>query len=88
MAFLPLGNSDQVFVSVSIDLPSNSQRETPFHCIAYDYSRADWDVLRYHLREVPWGGMSLNSVLLLLLASFVNRFRLEMMYIFLIEITG
>ena len=56
MAFLPLGNSDHVVVSVSIDLPSNSQRDTPFHCIAYDYSCADWDVLHYHLREVPWEG--------------------------------
>ena len=26
----------------------------PFHCIAYDYSRADWDGLRDHLRNVPW----------------------------------
>ena len=47
MAFLPLGNSD-VVVSVSIDIPSNSQRIAPFHCIAYDYSRADWDGLRDH----------------------------------------
>ena len=22
--------------------------------IAYDYSRADWDGLRDHLRDVPW----------------------------------
>ena len=26
----------------------------PFHCVAYDYSRADWDGLRNHLRDVPW----------------------------------
>ena len=26
----------------------------PFHCIAYDYSRADWDGLRDYLRDVPW----------------------------------
>ena len=25
------------------------------HRIAYDYSRADWDGLRDHLRDVPWG---------------------------------
>ena len=43
MAFLPLGNSDHVAVSVSIDFPSNSQWDVPFHCIAYDYSCADWD---------------------------------------------
>ena len=54
MAFPPLGNSDHVVVSVSIDFPVNSKQVTPFHCVAYDYSRADWDGLRYHLRNVPW----------------------------------
>ena len=53
MAFPPLGNSD-VVVSVSIDFPSNSQQDALFHCIAYDYSHADWDGLRDHLRDVPW----------------------------------
>ena len=24
------------------------------HQIAYDFSRADWDGLRDHLRDVPW----------------------------------
>ena len=50
IAFPALGNSDHVAVSVSIDFPSNSQRDAPFHRIAYDYSRADWDSLRDHLR--------------------------------------
>ena len=54
MAFPPLGNSDHVVVSVSIDFPTNSQQDAPFHCIAYDYSRADWDGLCDHLRDVPW----------------------------------
>ena len=54
MAFLPLENSDHVDVSVSIDFPSNSQRDALFHHIAYDYSRADWDGLHDHLRDVPW----------------------------------
>ena len=54
MAFAPLGNSDHVVVSVSIDFPTNSQQDAPFHCIAYDCSRADWDGLRDHLRNVPW----------------------------------
>ena len=40
-AFPPLGNSDPIVVSVSIDFPSYSQRDAPFHRIAYDYSRAD-----------------------------------------------
>ena len=54
MAFPPLGNSDHVVVSVSIDFPSYSQRDAPFHCIAYDYFCADWKGLRDHLRGVPW----------------------------------
>ena len=54
MAFPPLGNSDHVIVSVSIYIPTNSQWDAPFHYIAYDYSLADWDGLRYHLRDVPW----------------------------------
>ena len=41
MAFSPLGNSDHVVVSVSIDFPINSKQDAPFHCVAYDYSRAD-----------------------------------------------
>ena len=52
--FPPLGNSDHVVVSVFIDFPTNSQWDAPFHRIAYDYSCADWDGLRDHLRDVPW----------------------------------
>ena len=51
MAFPPLGNSDHVVFSVSIDFPINSKQDTPFHRLAYDYSRADWDGLRDHLRD-------------------------------------
>ena len=54
MAFPPLGNSDHVVVSVSIEFPSNSQQDASFHHIAYNYSCADWDVLCDHLRDVPW----------------------------------
>ena len=54
MAFPPLRNSDHGVVSVSIDFPSNSQKDALFHYIAYDYSRADWDGLCDHLRDVPW----------------------------------
>ena len=54
MAFPSLGNSDHVVDSVSIEFPTNSQRDAPFHCIAYNYSRADWDGLHDHLRDVPW----------------------------------
>ena len=56
MAFLPLGNSDHVVVSVSIDFPSNSQQDALFQCMAYDYSRAYWDGLHDHLRDIPMGG--------------------------------
>ena len=81
MAFPQLGNSDHVVVSVSIGFPSNSQRDVPFHRIAYDHSRAEWDGLRHHLRDVPWDdifklGASVN---------FARGFRLELMYISLIE---
>ena len=54
MAFPPLGNSDYFVVSVSIDFPSNSQRDAPFHRITYSYSHADWDILHDHFRDVPW----------------------------------
>ena len=54
MAFPLLGNSDHAVVSVSIDFPINSKQDTPFHCMAYDYSRADWDGLHDHLRDVRW----------------------------------
>ena len=54
MAFPPLGNSDHVVVSVSIEFTSNLQRDAPVHRIVYDYSRADRDGLRDHLRDVPW----------------------------------
>ena len=53
-AFPPLGNSEYIVVSVSIDFPSNAQRDAPFHRIAYNYSWADWCSLRDHLRDVPW----------------------------------
>ena len=36
MTFPPFGNSDHV-VSVSIDIPSYSQWDAPFQCIAYYY---------------------------------------------------
>ena len=54
MAFPPLENSDHVVVSVSIDFPSNSQRDAPFHCMAYDCSHADWDGFHDHLTDVSW----------------------------------
>ena len=54
MALLQLGNSNHVVVSVSIDFPINSEQDNLFHCMAYDYSHADWDGLCDHLRDVSW----------------------------------
>ena len=76
MANPTLGNSDHVVVSVSIDFPTNSQHDAPFHRKAYDYSRADWDGLRDHLRDVPW------EDIFKLGTSAVSGFRLELMYIY------
>ena len=49
-----LANSNHVIVSVSIDFLSNSQLDTLFYGIAYDYSCADWEGLCDHLRDVSW----------------------------------
>ena len=75
-----------LIVSISIDFSLNSKQDAPFHCIAYDYSRADWDGLRDHLRDLRdvLGEDIFNSVLLLLLVKFVSGFRLELLYISLI----
>ena len=54
MAFLPLGSSDHLVVSVSINFPSNSKQIALFHHIAYDHSYADRDSLHDHLRDAPW----------------------------------
>ena len=54
MTFLLLGNLDHVVVSVSIYFLPNSKQNAPFYRIAYNYSRADWDSLRDHLRYVLW----------------------------------
>ena len=54
MTFPPLGIFDHIVVSVSIDTPSNSERDAPFHRIAHDYSCTYWDGLRDHWRDVPW----------------------------------
>ena len=83
MAFPPLGNSDHV-VSVSIDFPSNSQWDAPFHYIAHDYSCANWDGLCDHLRDVPWEDIFKLGASLLFM-NFVSGFRLALMDISLVE---
>ena len=52
MTFPPFADSDHSVVSVSTDFPSSSQWNVLSHCIAYDYSCADWDGLRDPLRDV------------------------------------
>ena len=46
------------FISTVAFLPLTFQqtqkKDTLFHCIAYDYSRANWDGLRDNLRDIPW----------------------------------
>ena len=49
MAFPPLGSSDHVVVSVSIDFPKNSKQDAPFHHMAYEYSCGDWDGLHDYM---------------------------------------
>ena len=67
-AFPPLGNSDHVVVSVSIDFLSLKMR-----C-----------PISLHSLSLFHGRISLNSVLLLLLVNFVSGFRMESMHICLI----
>ena len=52
MAFPPSGNFGHV-VSVSIDFLINSRQDAPFYCVDYDFSRAEWDGLLDHLRDIP-----------------------------------
>ena len=52
--FPPLENSDHVLASVSIDFPSSSQCNPPFHCAALRFSYANWVDVLDHLRDVPW----------------------------------
>ena len=54
MAFQPSGHPEHDVVSVATDFPSNLHRDAAFHCIAYDYSHADWDGLCDHLKDVSW----------------------------------
>ena len=83
--FPPLRNSDHVVVSVFIDFLSYSQWDAPFHCIAYDYSHANWEGLHDHLRDVQWGEDIFKLSVLLLLVNFLGGLRLQLMYLSLVE---
>ena len=54
VAFPPLGNSDRVAVSFSIDFPINAKKDDLFHCVAYNYFLANWDGLCDHFKDVIW----------------------------------
>ena len=81
MAFPPLGNSDHVVISLSIDFPINSKQDAPFHHIAYDYSPADQDGICDHLKDVPWKDIFKLSPATA--SEFCEWLRLEFIYIFL-----
>ena len=54
ITFPQLENSDHVAATISMDFPSNSKQDDPYHRIDYDYCRADWDGLRDYFRDAPW----------------------------------
>ena len=64
-------------------LTSNSKRDVPFCLTAYNYSRADWNCLHDHLRDVPWQDVFKLSASAAA-TDFLIGFRLELMYISLI----
>ena len=51
MIFLTLGNFDHAVVPVPTDFPSNLKADVPFHQTAFDYSHANWNGFRDHLRD-------------------------------------
>ena len=55
--FAPHRNSDHVVVSVSVDFGVTSEKDAPYHCKAFDYSRGDWDGFRDLLRDVHWNNI-------------------------------
>ena len=54
MAFPPLGNSDHLVVSVSIDFPSYSQLDAHFIALLLTILVLIVMVLHCHLRDVSW----------------------------------
>ena len=93
MAFPPFGNSDHVFVSVSLDFPINSKQDAPFHHVSYDY--LGWlglfellglhDHLRYSMEDIPCKDIfKLSVCATMVLVNFMSGCRLELMYILLI----
>ena len=79
MAFPPLGTSDYVIVTVSIDFPINSKQDAWLITTS-----ALIGMVLVIIWEMFHGNISLKWVLLLLLQRFLSGFRLELIYISLI----
>ena len=60
--FPPLGNSDHAVLFLSIDFPSNSQRDALFHCIAYDYIFSCWFVIKTRVWQKSFFLNALSSI--------------------------
>ena len=72
MASPPLGNSDHVVLSVSIEFPLNLKWDALFHRLAYDYILVLIKMVFVIILEMFHGRISLKLVLLLLLLNFVT----------------
>ena len=67
VTFPPLGNSDDIVVSVSLhSLLLNSKVDAPFHRLSFDYFCTDWMAF-VTILQIIFGSISLIWVLLLLL---------------------
>ena len=83
LAFCPtapfplLKNYNHVAVSVSIDFPSNQNKDSHFICTAYDYFCAHWGGLCYHLIDVSWNIFKLDASAA---TNQLSGLRLNMMY--------
>ena len=69
MVFPPLGNSDLVIVSVSIEFSSDSKWDAQFHHIACDYFCTYWEGL-----VIIWERCSMGSISKLSASAVANEF--------------
>ena len=93
-AFGPLGNSDHVVISVSVDFAVTSEKDTPYHHKAFDYSMTDWDGFRDHLRDVPWNDIykygtsratcEFSEWLQVCIDTYISNLRDQVMMVFLL----
>ena len=76
VAFPPLGNSDHVVVSVSVDFPSNLEKETPLFIVQLMTILVQIGMVFAIIWEMFLGLIYFNLVLLWLLLNFVSGSRL------------